>query len=55
MSKDLNEIAAKLRSDLAPRFSELSAEVARNYATRFTEQELKDMLAFYKSPAGKRC
>jgi hypothetical protein len=29
-------------------------EVARNYATFFTEQELKDVLAFYKSPAGKK-
>ena len=24
------------------------------YATRFTEQELKEMLAFYKSPLGKK-
>jgi len=54
LAKDLNEIATKLRSDLAPRFDELVNEVARNYATFFTEQELKDVLAFYKSPAGKK-
>ena len=54
LSKDLNEIAAKMRSDLAPRFSELVNEVARNYAINFTEAELKDVLAFYKSPAGKK-
>jgi hypothetical protein len=54
LSKDLNEIAAKLRSDLAPRFEEVANDVARNYATNFTEQELKDVLAFYKSPAGKK-
>jgi len=54
LAKDLNEIATKMRSDLAPRFSELVNEVARNYAVNFTEPELKDVLAFYKSPAGKK-
>jgi Uncharacterized protein conserved in bacteria len=54
LSKDLNEIATKMRNDLAPRFDELVNDVARNYATYFTEQELKDVLAFYKSPAGKK-
>jgi hypothetical protein len=54
LSKDLNEIAIKIRNDLAPRFDELVNDVARNYATHFTEQELKDVLAFYKSPAGKK-
>ena len=54
LSKDLNEIAAKMRGDLAPRFSELVNEVARNYAVNFTEPELKDVLAFYKTPAGKK-
>jgi hypothetical protein len=54
LSKDLNEITTKMRNDLAPRFDELVNDVARNYATYFTEQELKDVLAFYKSPAGKK-
>lgn len=54
LAKDLNEIGNKLRTDLTPRFSELSDEVARIYATRFTDQELKDILAFYKSPAGQK-
>ena len=54
LSKDLNEIAAKLRTDLAPRVSELTDEVAKLYATNFTEQELKDILAFYQTPAGKK-
>ena len=30
------------------------AEVAKLYAARFTEQELKDLLAFYNSPVGKK-
>lgn len=54
LAKDLNEIAAKMRKDLQPRLAELTNEVARLYATHFTEQELKAILAFYKSPAGKK-
>ncbi|AXK80627.1 DUF2059 domain-containing protein [Pseudolabrys taiwanensis] len=54
LAKDLNEIAANLRTQLAPRFTELNDEVARLYTTDFTEQELKDILAFYKSPAGQK-
>ncbi|MGA9122378.1 MAG: DUF2059 domain-containing protein [Pseudolabrys sp.] len=50
LGKDLNEIAAKMRTDLAPRFSELTDEVAKLYATHFTEAELKELLAFYRSP-----
>jgi hypothetical protein len=54
LSKDLNEVAAKLRQDYAPRRSEILDEVSRLYASRFTEQELKDALAFYKTPLGKK-
>jgi hypothetical protein len=54
LSKDVNEIGAKMRTDLAPRFVELTDEVARLYASSFTEQELKDILVFYKSPAGQK-
>ena len=54
LGKDLNDIAADLRKQYAPRFVELSDEMARLYATRFTEPELKAILAFYQSPAGKK-
>lgn len=54
LAKDLNEIAAKMRKDLQPRFSEVTNEIAKLYATHFTEQELKAILAFYRSPAGKK-
>ncbi len=54
LSKDLNEVAAKLRADFAPRGEEVVNETARLYTTRFTEQELKDALAFYKSPLGRK-
>jgi hypothetical protein len=43
-----------MRTDLAPRLNELNAEVAKIYAEHFTEQELKDLLAFYNSPVGKK-
>jgi hypothetical protein len=54
LSKDLNEVAAKLRAEYAPRSAEVVNDVAKIYATRFTEQELKDTLAFYKSPLGRK-
>jgi uncharacterized protein len=54
LSKDLNEVAAKLHADYATRTAELMTEVAKVYASRFTEQELKDALSFYKSPLGRK-
>lgn len=54
LQKDLNEVTAKLRSELAPRQVEVMAEVSRAYASHFTEAELKDILAFYKSPVGNK-
>jgi hypothetical protein len=54
LAKDLNEIATQLRNDLQPRFTELTDEVARLYATNFTDQELKDILTFYKTASGKK-
>jgi hypothetical protein len=54
LAKDLNEIVAKMRTDLNPRLDELNVEMARLYATRFTEPELKEVLAFYTSPTGKK-
>ena len=54
LAKDLNEISAQLRTDLQPRFTELTDEVARLYATNFTDLELKEILTFYKTPSGKK-
>jgi hypothetical protein len=54
LGKDLNEIAEQIRNELAPRFSELSDEMAMLYATHFTEPELKAILTFYQSPVGKK-
>jgi uncharacterized protein len=54
LSKDLNEIAIQMRTDLSPRLGELSDEVAKLYATNFTDKELKAVLVFYQSPVGKK-
>jgi uncharacterized protein len=50
----LNEVAAKLRAEYASRSAEVLNDVAKIYASRFTEQELKDTLAFYRSPLGRK-
>jgi uncharacterized protein len=52
--RDLNEVAGRLRTELASRRNEIVDEIARLYAERFTEAELKDVLNFYKSPVGKK-
>lgn len=52
--KDLTEVAKDLHKEYAPRMASLRTEIVKIYASRFTEQELKDTLAFYKSPLGKK-
>ena len=54
IGKDLNEVAARLRTEYAARSAQLLNEIAKLYASRFTEQELKDALAFYKTPLGRK-
>jgi hypothetical protein len=54
LAKDLNEVAAQLRTEFGPKRNELMGYAAKLYADRFSEQELKDMLAFYKSPLGRK-
>ena len=52
--KDLNDVAGALRKEYGPRFAELKTEIARDYASRFTEPELKETITFFKSPLGKK-
>jgi hypothetical protein len=52
--KDLNDVGNALRQEYAPRLATLRTELARIYASRFSEQEMKDTLVFYKSPLGKK-
>ena len=52
--KDINEVATKLRTELAPKRNEVVDQIARLYALKFTEAEMKEVIAFYKSPVGKK-
>ncbi len=54
LMRELNEVAAQLHKDYDSKRADLRTEVARIYARHFTEQELKDMVAFYKTPLGKK-
>jgi hypothetical protein len=54
LGKELNEVAAKLHAEYAARTAEILNDVAKLYASRFKEQELKDALAFYKSALGRK-
>jgi len=54
LQRDIEEISLKLARDLNGRESEINDGMATIYATNFSEQELKDLLAFYKSPLGKK-
>src|SRR5262249_21642897 len=54
LSKDLGDVAAQLRKEYEPRRNEVGNEVAKVYAQHFSEQELKDLLAFYKTPLGRK-
>ena len=54
LQRDLDQVAQKLTTDLAPRKAEMQQELTRIYAAHFSEQELKDALAFYKTPLGKK-
>ena len=52
--KDLNEVALVVAKDTAGREKEIAEQMAKIYANDFTEQELKDLVTFYKSPLGQK-
>jgi uncharacterized protein len=52
--KDLNEVAIIVAKNLAGREKEIGEGMAQVYANEFTEQELKDLVTFYKSPLGQK-
>jgi hypothetical protein len=54
LARDLDAVSAQLRGEFAPRRDELVAEAAKFYAQRFTEAELKEIVAFLRTPAGKK-
>jgi hypothetical protein len=52
--KDLNEVAVIVAKNLAGREKEIGEGMAQIYANEFTEQELKDLVTFYKTPLGQK-
>ena len=52
LSRDLNEVSLQLRKEFETKKAELVYEVAIVYAKHFTEQELKELVTFYRSPLG---
>jgi hypothetical protein len=54
LAGELEDVARKLLAEMEPRNVELHQQLARVYAEHFTVQELKELLAFYKSPLGKK-
>ena len=54
LDKDLTDVANQLQAEFVPRLAEIHAEIARAYAIQFTEAELRQIVAFYKTPLGKK-
>ena len=52
--KDLNEVAIIVARNLAGREKEIGEGMAQVYANEFSEQELKDLVNFFKSPLGQK-
>ena len=52
--KDLSEVAAIVAKNFAGRENEIGEGMAQIYANEFSEQELKDLVAFYKTPLGQK-
>lgn len=52
--KDLNEVEVVIAQKLAGREKEIGEGMAQIYCNVFTEQELKDLVTFYKSPLGQK-
>ncbi|WP_338699511.1 MULTISPECIES: DUF2059 domain-containing protein [unclassified Bradyrhizobium] len=52
--KDLDEVAVIVAKAYAGREKEIGDGMAQIYAAEFTEQELKDLVTFYKTPLGQK-
>lgn len=52
--RDLREVAKQLSAQYESRRNEIVQILATIYATEFTTEELRDLLAFYRSEAGKK-
>lgn len=54
LSAAIGEVTTSLRGEFQAQRAEVVTNIAQVYATRFTEAELRDLVAFYKSAIGKK-
>ena len=54
LAKELNEVAAILHQGVRPMRETLYKDLSTTYASHYSEKELKELVAFYKSPIGKK-
>ncbi|MBV8699957.1 DUF2059 domain-containing protein [Bradyrhizobium sp.] len=52
--KDLNDVAVVVAQAFAGKEKEIGEGMAQIYCNEFSEQELKDLVTFYKSPLGQK-
>jgi hypothetical protein len=52
--KDLNEVLESLKPEMELQKQQMINTTARVFASRLTEAELKEIVGFFKSPAGQR-
>ena len=53
-AKDIEEVVSSVALDLAKRRPDLDRELERVWAGRFSEDELKQITAFFNSPVGQK-
>lgn len=54
LQKDLNEVLTSLEPEMELQKQRMVTTTARIYAEKMSEPELKEIAAFFRSPAGKR-
>jgi uncharacterized protein len=54
LGRDIDAVVALMRADSATRRKEMQTEIAKGYASLFSEQDLREIIAFYKTPLGKK-
>jgi uncharacterized protein len=54
IKQDLEQVVTVLRPEVEQHKQKMVDNAARAFATRMTEAELKEVAAFYKTPAGKK-
>ncbi|MFG1479189.1 DUF2059 domain-containing protein [Xanthobacter sp. V4C-4] len=54
LAKQLRDVAIAVRPEFEKRQAEIIQILATAYASRFTEAELKEALAFFRTPTGKK-